>query len=229
MRKKGFSIVSHSEIDPDTDLTPEYRQPDLSDNAARNLGKQLGADVVIVGAGVARHSGLPPDMNTNSMQARVSARVVRTDSGRVFASSEETKGVVSGDDGREALVLSASAVAEDLAGQIISKWREDPQQAVSVELVVKGIREYADFIRFRKHLKNDIRGVKNVHLRSITADEAKMDVEFTGNAKALADDLVLQPFEALSVSIIEVSEEGVLLELMPIDMYEEVVRGTNNE
>lgn len=220
MRNKGFRIANHSEIDPDDDLTPEYKRPELSDDAAIDVGKLLGADVVIIGAGVARYSGNVSDTDTRSIQARVSARAVRTDSGRIVASSEETRGVVSGDDGREALTLSASGVAQDLARQIVSKWREDPQQAVSVELVVKGIREYADFIRFRKHLKNDIRGVKNVHLRSITTDEAKMDVEFTGNAKTLADDLVLQPFEALSVSIIEVSEKGVLLRLIPKDMHE---------
>jgi len=220
MRNKGFPITDHSEINPDVDLAPEYMRPELSDDAAVNLGKQLGADVVIIGKGVARYSGNVSDMNMRSIQARVSARAVRTDNGIIVASSEETKGVVSGDDGaggREALALSASAVAQDLTRQIVSKWREDPQQAVSVELVVKGIREYADFIRFRKHLKNDIRGVKNVHLRIITTDEAKMDVEFTGNAKTLADNLVLQPFEDLSVSIIEVSEEGVLLELIPTD------------
>ena len=217
MRNKGFPIASHSKINPDDDLAPEYRRLELSDDAAIAVGKQLGADVVIIGAGVARYSGNVSDMNTRSIQARVSARAVRTDNGRIVASSEETQGVASGDDGREALTLSASAVAQDLTRQIISKWREDPQQAVSVKLVVKGIREYADFIRFRRHLKNDIRGVKNVHLLSITTDEAKMDVEFTGNAKTLADDLVLQSFEDLSVSIIEVSDEGVLLELVPAE------------
>jgi hypothetical protein len=220
MGNKGFPIAKHPEISPDDHLSPEYRRPEISKEAAMDIGKQIGAHVVIIGAGVARHRGNVSDMNTRSIQARVSARAVRTDNGRVVASSEETRGVVSGDDGKEALTLSASAVAQDLTRQITSKWREDPQQAISVELVVKGIREYADFIRFRKHLKTDIRGVKNVHLRSITTNEAKMDVEFTGNAKTLADDLMLQPFEALSVSIIEVSEEGVLLELIPMDMHE---------
>ncbi len=234
MRNKGFPITDHSEINRDVDLAPEYMRPEISDDAAANLGKQLGADVVIIGGGVARYSGNVSDMNMRSIQARVSARAVRTDNGMIVASSEETKGVVTGDDGaggREALALSASAVAQDLTRQIMSKWREDPQQAVSVGLVVKGIREYADFVRFRKHLKNDIRGIKNVHLLSITTDEAKMDVEFAGNAKTLADDLVLQPFDDLSVSIIEVSEEGVLLELIPTGthegQYEE--RITNNE
>ena len=229
MGKKGFPITNHSGIHPDDDLAPEYRRPELSDDAAADIGKKFGVDVVIVGAGVARHSGEVSDMNTRSIQARVSAHAVRTDNGRIVASSEETRGVVGGDDGREALALSAAAVAQDLTKQITSNWREEPHQAVSTELVVRGINEYADFVRFRKHLKNDIRGVKNVHLRSITTDEAKMDVEYTGNARALADALVLQPFEALSVNIMEVSEKGVLLELVPTDIYEGVIRGTNNE
>jgi len=223
MRNKGFPITDRSKINQDVDLEPAYMRSELSDDDAANLGKQLGADVVIIGEGVARRSGNVSDMNIGSIQARVSARAIRTDNGMTLASSEETKGVAGGDDGaggREALALSASAVAQDLTRQIMSKWREDPQQAVSVGLVVKGIREYADFVRFRKHLKNDIRGVKNVHLLSITTDEAKMDVEFAGNAKTLADDLVLQPFEDLSVSIIEVSEEGVQLELIPTGTHE---------
>ena len=229
MGNKGFPIADHSQINPDDNLAPEYRRPDLSDDAAVEIGKKFGADVVIVGTGVARYSGEVSDMNTRSIQARVSARAVRTDNGRIVASSEETRGVDSQDDGREALALSAAAVAQDLTRQITSNWREEPHQAESIELVVRGIKEYADFVRFRKHLKNDIRGVKDAHLRSITTDEAKMDVEYTGNAKALADDLVLQPFEALSVSIIEVSEHRVLLELVPTATYEGIIRGTNNE
>jgi hypothetical protein len=83
-----------------------------------------------------------------------------------------------------------------------------------VELVVKGIKEYADFVRFRRHLRNDIRGVRNVYLRSISAGGAKMDVDVMGNARILADDLMLQPFENLAVNILEVSEKGVKLELI---------------
>jgi hypothetical protein len=217
MGNKGFPLADHSELNPDDQPPPGYGRPELSNDDAVDIGQKLGADVVVVGEGVARRSGDLSDMNTRSIQARVFARAVRTDNGKVIASSEETRGMVSEDDGRQALALSASAVAQDLAKQITLKWREDPQQAISIELVVKGIKEYADFISFRKHLKNDIRGVKNVHLRSITTDEAKMDVEFAGNAKTLADDLMLQPFEALSVSIIEISEERVLLELIPTD------------
>jgi hypothetical protein len=223
MRKRGFVTVDPSAVGRDIQLGPEHVGPELSDDAAAKLGKELGADVVIVGAGVARYSGNVSDMNTKSIQARVSARAVRTDTGMFVASSQGTKGVVGANGragGTEALIAAASAVAQDLTRQIVARWREDLQQAVLVELVVKGIREYADFVRFRKHLKNDIRGVRNVYLRSISADGAKMDVEVLGNAKTLADDLVLQTFEDLSVNIIEASEEGVKLELIPRGMPE---------
>jgi hypothetical protein len=53
-------------------------------------------------------------------------------------------------------------------------------------------------------------------LRGISAGGAKMDVDIMGNARTLADDLMVQPFENLSVNIVEVSEDGVKLELIPI-------------
>ncbi len=217
MREKGFVIVNRSAVACDIQLGLEHMNSDLSDSAAVKLGKEFGADVVIVGEGVARYGDNVSNINTKSIQARVSARAIRTDTRMLVASSQANKGVMRGSGragGTEALILSASAVAQDLAKQIVAKFREDPKQAVLVELVVKGIREYADFVRFRKRLKNDIRGVRNVYLRSISADVAKMDVDVMGNAKTLADDLVLQPFEDLLINIIEASEEGVKLELI---------------
>jgi len=219
MREKGFIIVDRAAIDRDVQLGPEYMGPELSDAAAVKLGKELGADLVIIGKAVARHSGYVLDKDTRSIQARVSSRVLRTDSGMRIALSQGTGAAVHSDDrvgGTEALNLSASVVARDLVRQIVAKWRKDVRQSVLVELVVKGIREYTDFVRFRKHLRNDVPGVRNVYLRSIRAGEAKMDVDVMGNARILADELMFQRFENLVVNIFEVSEKGVKLELIPI-------------
>lgn len=218
MREKGLTIVDRAALGPDVQLGPEYVDPELSDNAAVNLGRELGADLVIVGKAVARYSGNISDNNMRSIQATVSTRAISTDTGIMVASSQGTKGLVRRDDragGTEALILSASAIAQDFTRQIVARWGEEVRRPVLVELVVKGIKEYADFVRFRRHLRNDIRGVKNVYLRSISAGEAKMDVDVMGNARVLADDLMLQPFENLAVNIFEVSEKGVKLELIP--------------
>jgi hypothetical protein len=219
MREKGFVIADRAALDRDVQLGPEYMGSELSDAAAVRLGKELGADLVIIGKAVVRYSGYVLDKDMRPIQARVSTRAVRTDSGMAIALSEGTGAALHSDDrvgGTEALNLSASVVARDLVRQIVAKWRKDVSQPVLVELVVKGIREYADFVRFRTHLRNDVRGVRNVYLRGIRAGEAKMDVDFMGNAKTLADELMFQRFENLVVNISEVSEKGVILELMPI-------------
>jgi hypothetical protein len=217
MREKGLTIVDRAALGRDVQLGPEYVDPELSDNAAVNLGRELGADLVIVGKAVARYSGNVSDNNVRSIQATVSTRAISTDTGIMVASSQGTKGLVRRDDragGTEALILSASAIAQDFTRQIVAGWGEEVRRPVLVELVVKGIKEYADFVRFRRHLRNDIRGVRNVYLRSISAGGAKMDVDVMGNARILADDLMLQPFENLAVNILEVSEKGVKLELI---------------
>ncbi len=218
MREKGFVVVGREAMIGDSQINAEYMAPELSDEAAVEIGKELGADFVIVGKAVVSYSGNVLDKKTKSIEATVSTHAVRTDSGMVVASCQATRAVVNSDDrsgGREALILSASALAQDLARQILAKWHREERQPVLVELVVKGIGEYADFVRFRTHLRNDVRGVWNVYLRSIKAGEAKMDVDIMGNARILADELMLQRFENLAVNILEVSEKGINLELIP--------------
>jgi hypothetical protein len=219
MREKGLIIVDRTALDRDVQLGPEYMRPELSAAAAGRLGKELGADLVIIGKAVARYSGYVVDKDARPIQAMVSTRAIRTDSGADIASSQGTEAAVHSDDrvgGTEALNLAASVVARDLVKQIVPKWRKDVGESVLVELVVKGIGEYADFVRFRTHLRNDVRCVRNVYLRGIRAGEAQMDVDVMGNARILADALMFQRFEDLVVNIFEVSEKGVKLELIPV-------------
>ena len=218
MHEKGFVIVDRATLNQDIQLGSEGMGPEISDDTAVELGKELGSDLVIVGKAVARYSGNVSNKNMKSIQASMSARAIRTENGMAIASSQGAGAAVHSDDkvgGTEALILSASVAARDLARQIVVTWRKEARQPVLVELIVKGIREYADFVRFRTHLRNDVRGVRNVYLRSIRAGEAMMDVDIMGNSKTLADELILHRFENLAVNIFEVSEKGVKLELIP--------------
>jgi hypothetical protein len=42
-----------------------------------------------------------------------------------------------------------------------------------------------------------------------------MDVDMVGSPRILADELMLQPFEGLAFNVLEVSEQGLELELIP--------------
>jgi hypothetical protein len=195
---------------------PEYTTPSLSDAAAAVLGQKAGADFAIVGSSVARYGGNIRDGYMKSIEATTSARVVETGSAAVVASAESTTTVVHMDEqvgGTEALILSASEAVQDLAGEMMARWRQETKQAVLVELVVKGIQEYADFVRFRRQLNSEVPGVKNVSLRSIKTGEATMDVDMLGGARKLADELMVRRFDDLAVNIFEVSQDRVRLEL----------------
>ena len=49
MREKGFMIVDRTALGGDAQLGSEYWDAELSDDAAAKLGRELGADLVIVG------------------------------------------------------------------------------------------------------------------------------------------------------------------------------------
>jgi hypothetical protein len=113
------------------------------------------------------------------------------------------------------LTLAASGVAEELSRQLTAHWGGEASEWVLVELVVKGIKEYRDFIRFRTTISKEVPGIKNVYLKAIKAGEAKMDVEVKGDSRMLADELLLKSFEGFGVNIVEVGQKTIILELIP--------------
>lgn len=219
MKEKGFVILEPPTIPTEgTEPGLEYVAPELSDEAALRLAEQVGAEVVVVGKAFARFSGNVLGTDMKSIAATLSVRAIRAGNGMVIGSFEATRAAVNADEmvaGREALMLAASDLAKDLSRQIAANWGKETGQPVLVELVVKGIKEYADFVRFRTTLKNEIRGVKNIYLRAISAGEAKMDVNVKGTPRSLADELMLKSFKGFGVNIFEVSENGIKLELIP--------------
>jgi len=217
MRAKGFVVVDPSESMEDVKIGLECSKPELSNEEALKLGRQFGVDVIVVGKAVARRSGNLLPSNRKSVQAVVSVHAIRTDNGMVIGSSQKSRAIFHSGErgvGADALGLAASDVAEDLTGQIIANWNGQTNRSNLVQLFVKGIKEYADFVRFRTTLRNDVRGVKNVYLRAIKAGEARMDAEVRGDASTLADDLMAQRFEGFRINILEIGQNEIKLELM---------------
>ncbi len=219
MREKGFVILQP--VEPplqDTATGPEYEAPELNDENALRIAELLGAEIVIVGKAVGRFSGNVLGTDMKSIEATLSVHAIRADNGTVIGSFDGTRAVVNADEivaGTEAIGLAASDVAKDLTRQIVANWGKEASQPAMVELFVKGIKEYADFIKFRSTLRNEISGVRNIYLRAIKAGEAKMDVDIKGTPRTLADELMLQSFQGFGVNIFEVGEKEIKLELIP--------------
>jgi len=218
LKEKGFAVLAPETLS--TQETSEGRIPDtdLNDEMATEIARQLGADVVIIGKAFAQLTGNISGIGTKSVEAKVSVRALKVDNGKIIGSFNSAKAAVHANEtvaGTKALSIATSDIAKDIIRQITASWGRGTRQTVLVQLVVKGIREYVDFVKFRKTLRDEIAGIKNVYLRTIKTDEAEIDVNLQGNTSALAEELILKNFEGFGVNILEVKENSITLELIP--------------
>jgi hypothetical protein len=115
----------------------------------------------------------------------------------------------------QAFNAAATAVGERLKSDVVLTWGREANKKVLVELLVRGIEVYNDFVRFRKVLKNEIRGIDNVYLKAIKAREARMDIELQGDTRTLADELMQKSFESFGINIFEIDAKRISLEIIP--------------
>jgi hypothetical protein len=219
LRDKGFVVVNPGTVLLDSpDMASDVPPSLIERQDAMLLAEQTGADVVITGKATARFSGNVLGTDMKSVEANLLVDAVRVDTEMDIGSFQATGAAVHANEmvaGTEAITIAASNLVEELAREIAANWGRETRQTVLAELVVQGIREYVDFVKFRRILKSEIRGIKNVYLRGIKAGEAKMDVDLQGDTRALADELMLKSFEGFGINIFEVSQKAIKLEFIP--------------
>ncbi|HEU20718.1 MAG TPA: hypothetical protein ENO00_15285 [Deltaproteobacteria bacterium] len=207
----GFTFVDRAAVQGEL-KSVTTRGADLNNNVAARLGKKVDAELVIVGKAFAKAAGNVAGTSMRSLQANVTARAVRTDNGMVIASGAEHGAAVHIDDitgGSEAIKKATEKLAENIKTQIITKWQSEISSAGLVSLTVRQIKSYADFMRLKDSLKEEMRGVKNVYIRKMEAGVAQMDVEYEGSALSLADNLAVKKFAGFSLDVTAVGQNAL--------------------
>lgn len=217
-REKGFNIVDHAAKARNITTGKAYQVVDLTDSTAISLGNQYDAEVVIVGKALAKRIGRVMNTSMKSCQANMTARAIRTDNGAIIASTTAHGAAVHIDDvtgGTEALKKAASDLASKIMYQIIDTWGKEVGGTTLVEMRIKGISSYRDFVKLKNVLQQQIRGVKGVYQRSISAGIATVEVDIKGDAQSLADELASKDFEDFSVNITGLTQNFVELTIQP--------------
>lgn len=230
--KKGFLIIDYGELAQNLrneilNLEPEldHQEADetlslelaLDHREAVELGIRVNADVVIVGKSIASKAPNIMGKNIKSFKGTVTVRAFRTDTGEEIASASQTAVSANVDEvagGRAALSEAGALAGKDLSLQILEEWQKEIKKPVNIELVVEGTVNFANFVQFRKAL-NDISGVNRIQLEEMRLDEAVLSVDFRGNAKELADALMLKAFNSFGINIYEVSQHRLRIEIIP--------------
>lgn len=216
MKSKGFPVLDHSSIVQNTGVDDEYDKPDLDEKEAVELGRNLKADIVIVGKTTINQAQNIMGKNIKSFRGMVSARAIRTDTGAEIASITKTAVKANADATigvRNALSAAGSLAGETLADQVIDAWQQKDEKTNTIGIVVEGTDNLASFEKFIGII-NKISGVKNLQIKELKTNKTVISVEFKGNAKTLADALVLKSYGSVDINIYEVSKNHLRVELI---------------
>ncbi|MBL7180517.1 MAG: hypothetical protein ABIK98_01040 [Pseudomonadota bacterium] len=214
---EGFSIINHDGIMGKEGLDAVYDRPDLNNQQVEALGNRFQAEVVVVGTSTASKMTNIMGTNIKSFKGTVMARAIRTDTGAQVASTTQSAVTANSDEivgGREALSAAGVLAGKELASQIAAAWQKEDKQANMLEIMLEGTGNLANFVKFRNMLK-DLPGVREMQIKEMKPDQAIIVVSFQGNAKKLADALILKTFESVGINIYEVSEDHLRIQLIP--------------
>lgn len=184
---------------------------DPSDSQATAVGRDYDAEVVILGHAVVKDAGPIEEFDLHSYRAEISVRAIQVDNGHVLASANASAAAPHIDSlagANVALKNASEKLGSTLVPKIIDKW---VKPAVVVTIDVVDITRYADFVRFKGVLKDQVWGVDKVYQRAFQINKANLEVSYRGTAQDLADELALKSFDTFRVDIVAASQNRLKL------------------
>jgi hypothetical protein len=205
-----FLVVDHALKKP---ARPVSLDP--SDAQATAVGRDYDAEVVILGRAVVKDAGLIEEFGLRSFRAEISVRAIQVDNGHVLASANSSTAAphiepLAG--ANIALKKASEKLGNTLVPKIIEKWVK-PTVVVTMDVV--DITRYADFVRFKSVLKDQVWGVDKVYQRDFKTNKANLEVSYRGTAQDLADELALKSFDTFRIDIVEASQNRLKLKFIP--------------
>ena len=215
MAEKGFYVINHAVGMPSLDEDTINYPMNLNDMEAVKIGTRLKADIVVIGSAVASKTINTMGSNIRAFKGIIDVRVLRTNTGAEIAATKKDALSVNSDEikgAEKALANAGQLVAEELSTQIIAAL-QDKKKTEMLEVLVHGTENLSNFVMFRKTLES-MPGITNVQIKEMNSGEATLIVLFQGNAKELADALMLKTFIMFGIDIKGLSENYLKIKLV---------------
>lgn len=181
-QRLDFPVIDKTQMQAiqERDAALSYSDPDK----AVALGRQFGAEVVIVGETTSDliDNNVAYGVSVFAYEARLTAKAINVDTGRVITTTSVNSGRTDGGGrsptAKKAIEVGAQKLAKTLSSEIVEKWRSEVFNTVQVQIVA----EAANGNR-RKDFKNalsNIRGVRSVNERSFVNQILILDLDIDG-------------------------------------------------
>ncbi len=211
---RGFNVIDISAVTGKFEISNAYRIADLTDTGAREIGRKMGAEIIVKGKALAKEGPRTAGSAVGSYLADITLSAVRVDNGQVLASvrgNAAARHVAQHVGGNQAIENAARQVADKLVEQITAKWTAEMIGGQLIQLTIRGLGGMKDLVKIKEFLKSKVRGVQNVIQRSFERGEADLEVDAKSSAQQIGDELADKPIQGLDLDV--VSATGNTLEL----------------
>lgn len=201
---KGFNVVDISAVTGKFEISNAYRVADLTDTGAREIGKKMGAEVIIKGKALAKPGPKSPGSDVGSYLADITVSAVRVDNGQVLASARDSapaRHVSQNVGGNQAIENAARKVADRLIEQITAKWTGEMSGGQLVQITIRGLSGMKDLVKVKDFLQSQVRGVQTVIQRGFEGGVAVLEVDAKSSAQQIGDELARKDFGALDLDV----------------------------
>jgi hypothetical protein len=196
-------------------LTPEMRQPVLSEAQALEFARQAGAQVVLLGSVrtfplVTPEHILPPPL--------VQLLAIETKSGQVMAMEETDGPVYHTTPPREEyrkILAQVEASVRNLMAKLSAKLAEAGPGSKELILKVSGVRSLSQLMRLEGALRSLSNLVDKVQRISAGAGKASFTLTLKGSPSQLADQLMVQDYGDFLINVVEQDPKSMEAVIIP--------------
>ncbi len=220
LMEKGFTFVDRGVVMQKLRRDAVLAAVEGNTDMAKQIARESGAELLIVGKAFSKPASNVPSVvrqaGLMSLQATINLRAVRADDGRIIATTSQQAAAAHIDPltgGTQALQKAARLAAQDLVRKIVQVWQKDVYAGTTIQIRILDVPSYEDLIKFKNMITSYIRGVKSVYQREFTGTVALLDVEVTGKASQVAEELSLKDFSPYHVDILNVSQNSLVIKL----------------
>ena len=215
LSKNGFFLLDSKALGKRLQIPFYFQVPDLSDQEAIALGRQAGAEIVIVGSVTAKAMGPIGGTPMMSAQADMFLRAIQTETGKILSWAREQAAAFHVDEitaGSESIQKASTRIVKRLVQDINMNPSEKPALAGIVELTVHGLSGIEALRRFKKSLRDQIPGVKGIQEKSFSEKMVQMDVRIEGSPRSWI--YVLSRASLKEFSLVTIRTSGNAIELI---------------
>jgi hypothetical protein len=220
LQPKGFRFVDPMTVAIQTEANVLTSALEGNVAQAVTIGRAYQAEVIVLGTTIAKRGTAAQRLlgQMVSMQVAISLRVLRSDTGEIIATSQESAPHIGNspiDAAHGAIKKAMDKLGPRVEELILERWSSEVSSGTVVELQIVNDIGFMNVQRFRQLLPYYVRGAEEVTQKSFAEGLAVLEVRFKGSAMDLATELASKTWEEFTIEVTGLTANQVKVRITP--------------